>query len=229
MSDNKTHHEDEQLENIEHVLSDSEKFIENNQKMITNVVLGIIVVVLAIMAYNRYVVSPKEIEAQSQIFAGELLFEKDSFRTAIEGDGNFMGFEYIVDNYGSTTSGNLAKYYTGISYFKLGDYDTAIKFLSKFDAEGEMMPPIKAGAIGDCYVELGDLDKAISSFKKASSFENNFTAPIYLKKCGIAYEANGNQAKAISCYQEIKSCYPTSAEANDVDKYIARAKAATAK
>jgi len=229
MSDNKAHHEGEQLEHIEHVLSGSEVFIEKNQKMITNVILGIIVVVLAIMAYNRYVVSPKEAEAQSQIFAGELLFEQDSFRIAIEGDGNFMGFEYIVDKYGSTASGNLAKYYTGISYFKLGDYDAAIKFLNKFDAEGEMMPPIKAGAIGDCYVELGDLSKAISSFKKAASFDNDFTAPIYLKKCGIAYEANGEQAKAIACYEDIKAKYSTSTEASDIDKYIARAKALATK
>lgn len=223
MSEKKGQHEGEQLENIEHVLSDSEKFIEKNQKMITNVVLGIIVAVLAFMAYNRYVVDPREIDAQSQLFAGEMLFEQDSFRLAIEGDGNFMGFEYIVDKYGSTASGNLSKYYAGISYFKVGDYDQAIKFLNKFDAEGEMMPPIKAGAIGDCYVELGDLGKAISSFKKAASFDNSFTAPIYMKKCGIAYEANGDYAKAVDCYTEIKASYPSSTEASDIEKYIARA------
>ena len=225
MSDKKGHQEDEQLEQIEHVLSDSEKFIEKNQKMITNIILGIMVVVLGIMAYSRYVVSPKELEAQSQIFAGEMLFEQDSFRIAIEGDGNFMGFEYIIDNYGGTTSGNLAKYYTGISYFKLGDYDSALKFLNKFSAEGEMMPAIKAGAIGDCYVELGDNSKAISNFKKASSYKNSFTAPIYMKKCGIALEANGEQSKAIECYESIKAQYPKSTEAGDIDKYIAHASA----
>ncbi|MDA3854366.1 MAG: tetratricopeptide repeat protein [Bacteroidales bacterium] len=229
MSDKKDHREDDQLEQNEHLLSDSEKFIEKNQKLITNVILGVMVVVLAIMAYSRYVVSPKEVEAQSQIFAGEMLFEQDSFRIAIEGDGNFMGFEYIVDNYGATSSGNLAKYYTGISYFKLGEYDLAIKFLNKFSADGEMMPPIKAGAIGDCYVELGDFRKAISSFKKAASYKNNFTAPIYLKKCGIALEANDEQSDAIACYEDIKAQYPTSTEANDIDKYIARAKAAATK
>lgn len=229
MSDKKGHHEDEQLESIEHVLSGSERFIENNQKMITNVVLGIMVVILGFMAYSRFVVSPKEVEAQSQIFAGEMLFEQDSFRIALEGDGNFMGFEYIVDQYGSTASGNLARYYTGISYYKLGDYESAIKFLNKFKAEGEMMPPIKAGAIGDCYVELGDHSKAISSFKKAASYKNSFTAPIYLKKCGVAHEANGEQSKAIKCYEDIKAQYPSSTEASDIDKYIARAVAIAAK
>jgi tetratricopeptide (TPR) repeat protein len=223
MSDNNQKPEDEQLENIEHVLSDSEQFIENNQKKITNTILSIILVVLAIMAFNRYVTSPKEVEAQSQLFAGEMLFENDSFRIAVEGDGNFMGFEYIVDEYGSTTSGNLAKYYAGISYLHLGEYEQAITFLNKFSAEGEMMPPIKAGAIGDCYVELGELDKAISNFKKASSYDNSFTSPIYMKKCGIAYEANGDIADAIKCYKEIKANYPSSTEASDIDKYIARA------
>ncbi len=226
MSENKAHHEGEQLETIEHALSNSEKFIENNQKMITNITLGVIVLILAFMGYKRYVVAPKEIEAQSQIFAGELLFQKDSFNLALEGDGNFMGFEYVMDKYGSTKSGNLAKYYSGICYYHLGDYDQAIKYLNKFDADGVMMPPIKEGAIGDCYVAMGDYDKAISSFKKAASYENNFTAPIYLKKCGIAYETQGEAAKAVECYKLVKSKYPNSADATDMDKYIAHAEAA---
>jgi len=224
MSEKKGHHEGDQLESIEHVLSDSEKFIEKNQKLITNVVLGFVVLVLAFMAYQRYVAAPRETEAQSQLFAGEMLFEQDSFRLAIEGDGNFMGFEYVIDKYGATPSGNLAKYYAGISYFKIGEYEEAIKFLNKFDAEGEMMPPIKSGAIGDCYMELGQVDKAISSFKKAASFDNDFTAPIYLKKCGIAYEAKADYAKAVECYEDLKTNYPNSIEASDIERYISRAK-----
>ena len=226
MSEKKAHHEEDQLETIEHVLSGSESFIENNQKTITNVVLGVIVVILAIMAYNRYVISPKELDAQSQLFAGEILFQKDSFQLALEGDGNFMGFEYIVDNYGSTASGNLATYYAGISSFYLGDYDKAIKYLNKYDADGELFPAIKEGALGDCYVEMGDLAKAIASFKKAASYDNTFTAPIYLKKCGIALEAKGDYKKAIDCYNEIKNQFPKSTEANDIDKFIAHAESA---
>ena len=222
MSEKKGHQEGEQLESIEHVLSDSEKFIENNQKMITNIILGIIVVVLAFMAYSRYVVNPNEAKAQNELFAGELLFQKDSFELAINGDGNFMGFEYIIDKYGNTTSGNLAKYYAGISYSKLGDYDNAIKYLNKFEAGGEMFPSVKAGAIGDCYVELGELDKAISKFSEAIAFENAFLAPTYLKKCALVYESQGKYTKALNNYQDIKNNYPNSIEARDIDKYIAR-------
>lgn len=134
-----------------------------------------------------------------------------------------MGFEYIIDNYGSTASGNLAKYYAGVSYSYLGDYDMAIKYLTKFDAAGEMFPSVKAGAIGDCYVELDNLDKAISQYKKAIAFGNAFLAPTYLKKCALVYESKGEYAKAIANYQSIKDDYPKSIEANDVDKYIARA------
>lgn len=226
MSDKKTHHEADQLEGLEHALSNSEKFIEKNQKMITNITLGIIVLILAFMAYNRYIAAPKNIEAQSQLFAGEMLFQKDSFNIALEGDGNFMGFEYVIDKYGSTPSGNLAKYYSGICYFNMGDYDMAIKYLNKFKADGTMMPPIKEGAIGDCYIEMGDYDKAIVAFKKAASFDNDFTVPIYLKKCGIAYEANGEPEKAIECYKTIKAKFPNCVDANDMEKYIAHAQSA---
>ena len=222
MSKKEGHNGDENLESIEHVLTDSEKFVEKNQKIIINAVAGVLLVILAVMSYNRFIMEPKEIDAQSQLFAGEMLFEKDSFQLAVEGDGTFMGFEYIVDKYGATPSGNLAKYYAGISYSKMGEYDKAIDFLSKFDADSEMMAPIKEGAIGDCYVELGDFNKAISAFKKAASYDNDFTAPIYLKKCGIAYEANGNATEAMKCYEKIQEKYPNSGEASDVKKYIAR-------
>ncbi len=224
MSKKKAHHEEDQLESIEHALSGSERFIEDNQKTIINVIFAIVVVILAIMAYSRYIAAPKELEAQSQLFAGEMLFERDSFRLAIEGDGNFMGFEYIIDEYGSTKSGNLAKYYAGISYYKLNDYDQALYFLNKFKAKGEMLPSVKDGAIGDCYVEIEEFEKAIAHFKKAASYGNNLTAPIYLKKCGIVYETLGEYDKAIENYESIKTHYAGSTESNDIDKYIARAK-----
>ncbi len=225
MSKNEGQHGDENLESIEHVLSDSEKFIEKNQKIIVNAAAGILLVILAIMSYNRFIMEPKELDAQSQMFAGEMLFEKDSFQLAIDGDGMFIGFEQIIKKYGSTASGNLAKYYTGISYLKIGEYEEAISYLKKFDAEGEMMPAIKEGAIGDCYVELGELDKAIAAFKAASSKDNSFTSPIYLKKCGVALEAVGKPADAVKCYEKIVEAYPNSNEASDIKKYIARASA----
>ena len=44
------------------------------------------------------------------MFKGEQYFAKDSFNLALNGNGaDYEGFEAIIDQYGSTSAGNLAK------------------------------------------------------------------------------------------------------------------------
>ena len=56
--------------------------------------------------------------------------------------------------------------------------------------------------------------------------KNKLTAPIFLKKAGLVYEEQKDWSNALSMYEKIKSEYPDATEAGDIDKYIARAKAA---
>jgi len=59
--------------------------------------------------------------------------------------------------------------------------------------------------------------------KAAFNSENEFTAPIYLKRAAMAHEENGDYKKAGDYYTTIKKKYPKSNEAIDIDKYITRA------
>ena len=78
------------------------------------------------------------------------------------------------------------------------------------------------GAIGDCYMELGDNQNAASYYGKAASKNsNNFTSPMFLVKEGMAYEIMGNYAKALEAYKTLKKDYPLSNEAFEVSKNIA--------
>ena len=47
-------------------------------------------------------------------------------KLAINGDGNHMGLEDIVNEYSVSPSGNLARYYLGMAYIKTKEYDKAI-------------------------------------------------------------------------------------------------------
>ena len=111
MSIKEDQHQDQGLENIEHALSASEQFIEKYQKHISIGVMAIIAIAILFMGYRRYILQPKEDEAAEQMFTGEQYFAADSFRLALSGDGNFLGFEYIADEFGGTKAGNLAKFY----------------------------------------------------------------------------------------------------------------------
>lgn len=224
MAKKKTQQEDN-LQELESALTKTEQFIEDNQKIISYVVGGIILIVVAYLGFNKFYLQPKENEAHSQMFMAENYFEKDSFNLAINGDGNYLGFLDIIEDYGITKSANLSKYYTGISYLHLGQYEDAIDYLKDFKTKDLLLGPIKDGAIGDAYLELGETDKALSQYKKAySQGENELTTPVYKMKAAALLESISEYEEALALYEEIKDKYPNSNEGTSIDKYIARVK-----
>ena len=213
----------DELENVEHALTASEAFIEKYQKQILFVVAVVVLLVLAVIAFRNFYIQPREIEAENEMGKAQSMFAVDSFKVALEGDGNnIIGFKEIVSEYGITNSGNLAAAYSGICYYKLGQYENAINFLSQYDGEDNYFSIAVIGLIGDSYVELGDTSKALHYFEKAAGYKNEVLSPIYLKKAGIVNESLKKPEKALKAYTEIKDNYPKSNESADIDKYIAR-------
>ncbi len=225
MSKNNTNHEESGFESVEHALSRTEQYIEENKKSLSIIVGAIVLVVGGYMLYTKAFLAPKEAEAQSQIYRAEQYFAIDSFALALNGDGDAYGLLEVIDEYGITETANLAHYYAGISYLRLGEYENAIEHLTRFDSNDKLISVIALGALGDAYVELGKYEKAVSFFEKASAKNpNEFTSAIYLMKAGLTYEAMDNYKKALAAYEKIDLKYPESDEARDIAKYIQRAK-----
>ena len=211
---------------VQEVYSKTEDFIENNKTVLMAVVLGVIIVVGGFFGYKKFRIEPMNIQAQSEMFMAEKYFSLDSLQKAINGDGLNPGFIDIVDEYSGTKAANLAHYYLGICYRNTGEYEFAIDELKQFSSSDVMISTVALGAIGDSYLELGDVNEAISYYEKAvSNGENNLTSPIYLFKAGLAYEDIQDFESAEEKYKTIKTEYPTAKEAQTIDKYIARVKA----
>lgn len=214
------------VESLDNALSKSEQFIENNQKSLTIIVIAVLVILGIYFGYKNWYLAPMEEEARSQIFNAEYYFERDSFRLALEGTENDLGFLEIADQYSASKTGNLANYYCGICYRQLGEFELAIDYLKKFDAGDIMVTPIAYGAIGDCYVELEKLSEGAKYYEKAASYSSDdFTTPLFSKKAGQVYVELGEYSKALALYESLKSNYPKSTDARDIDKEIARVKA----
>ncbi|MEZ5102917.1 MAG: tetratricopeptide repeat protein [Draconibacterium sp.] len=217
--------QEDNLQELESALTKTEQFIEDNQKIIIYAVGGIILAVVAYLGFSKFYLHPKEKEALSQMYMAENYFDKDSFNLAINGDGNYLGFLDIIDDYGITKSANLSKYYTGIAYLHLGQYEEAIDYLKGFKTDDLLLGPIKEGAMGDAYLELGETDNALKHYQKAYSLtENELTTPVYKMKAAGILESQNKYDKALALYQEIKKDYPNSTEGSSIDKYIARVK-----
>lgn len=220
MSKKVTNKKDE-FENVEHALSASEAFVEKYQKQILYGLGAVAVVVIAFLAINNFYVKPRAVEAANEMYRSQLYFATDSFRIALQGDGfESIGFEEISNRFSSTPSGSLAKAYAGICYFKLGDYEEAIRYLSRYDGKDKYFSIAVVGMIGDAYAELGDVKKAIRSFSKAAEAGNEVMTPFFLKKAALLMTTEGENDKALKNFLIIKEKFPLSAEAQEVDKYI---------
>jgi tetratricopeptide (TPR) repeat protein len=210
---------------VEEALSRTERFIENNQKILTIIIGVIVVIVLIFFGFKRFYMAPREQEAKEQMFMAERYFEIDSLNLALNGDGMYPGFLKIIDDYSMTKGANLSKYYAGICYLKMGNFQDAIDHLKSFKGKDQVIGPMAKGAIGDAFMELNDPAKAAGYYAEAADLkENEFTTPLFLMKAGWAYEIQKDYKKALEKYERIKFKFPASNEAREIDKYIARVK-----
>lgn len=212
---------EERLENVESALSKTELWIEEHQNLIYGIIAAVIVIagiIWGVKALN----DKKDRNASKEIFTAQKYFEKESYEAALTGDGNYLGFTEVYDSYSSTKTGKLAAYYAGISYMKLGKYQEAIDYLKKFNGKDDILAPMALGAIGDCYMELDDMNNAVAYYDKAANkSKNQFTGPMFLTKAGMTYEIIGDYANALRCYKALKADYPLSNEAFEISKNIA--------
>lgn len=207
-----------------------ENYFEDNKKVITIITTGLAIVVGSFVAWKYYYIPNQEQDAEMAMRRAQNYFAADSVNQAIKGDRGNIGFQDIADQYSSTPAGHLANYYLGLCYYQKKDYQQAIDYLEKFNAHDVLVSANAAGVEGDAEMQLNNIDKAIEYYMEAvKRSDNDYTAPMFMKKAAQAYEIKGDYTNALNLYQTIRSKYFNYAEANDIDKYIARAQVKTGK
>ena len=211
--------------NVDEALSTSEAFLFKNKNIILGTVIALVVIVSAYMGYKNFISEPKELKASELIFKGEQYFGAANYEAALNGDSiAFAGFAKLAKEYSGTKAGNLATAYAGICCAQLGKYEEATKFLNEFDANDQLVAPAVMATMGNCYAQLGQLDKAASTLIKAADNANSIAlSPLYLIQAGQILEKLGKNAEALEAYKLVKSKYGNSYQAMDIDKYIERA------
>jgi predicted negative regulator of RcsB-dependent stress response len=222
---NKSEGHESALENPEVMvekLSNFEHYIEQNSKKLTMLIGAIVLVVAGYFGYQWWSGTQNE-EAQEQMFSAIYYFESDSLKKALNGDGNHPGLLSIAEDYPFTKSGNLANFYIGSIYLKQGKYQDAVDYLAKFSSADILIQPRAHCLMGDAYLELNDLDKALEYYKKAALHApNKYFSPRYLLKAGLVQELQKNYSDAINTYGTIIEKYYDSQEMTEAKKLKAR-------
>jgi tetratricopeptide (TPR) repeat protein len=207
-----------------HTHGRAEQFWEKNSKFVLYTLGAIILIVGGFLIYQNYFKAPAEQKASEAMWKAEDYYRKDSARLALNGDGANAGFLRIISRHEGTKAANLAKFYAGACYMKLGDFKNAIKYLKDFSTDDKLINVRATGLLADAYAETGQRKEAAEQYKKAgTSFpEDNFNSPEYLFRAGLLYQELGRNKEAIEMFRIIKDKYHSSERGTDIDKYLAR-------
>ncbi len=227
MSNTKNQHQDPEVA-IATAINKTEGFIERNSRTLYGAVIAIVIVAAAYFGWKYLYAGPRADKASDMLFVAEQQFQAEEYQTALDGDGNNAGFLEVIEKYGSTPQGNLARHYAAICYIKLDKPEEAISMLDAYShTSGIPNVVINAqnyGLRGDLLVQKEDYKGALEMYRKAvDQAANPFTTPYYLKKAGMVCEKLGDNAGAVLFYNRIKDEFGASMEARDIDKSIGRA------
>ncbi|MDE7305443.1 MAG: tetratricopeptide repeat protein [Alistipes sp.] len=214
-------------ESLGQAMNKTELFLERNGRMMSYVILALFLLAALIYGYRAMIVAPRAEKAAAMIAQAQSRFEAETpdYELALLGDANGAGFLEVVEQFGGTPSGNLAKHYAGICYLRMGDLENAAAYLAKFSPvsgiPGAIINAQNFGLQGDVAVEQQDYAKAVQFYSKAvKASDNNLTAPMYLRKAALAEQASGNAAQAAALLERLLASYPMSMEAREAEKLL---------
>ena len=214
------------LEEVNESLSTAAQRIEDNKKYINWALIAIAVIALLAIGYIYGIRNPNLEKAKNEIGDADLeLMMGDQ-------DKALTDYEKVAAAYSNKTA-ERAHLNAAILLYEKGEYEKAVKHLEDFSPAGNLVGPASQSLLGDCYVNLKKLDKALSAYDKAISLagENELYAPAFMIKKATVLHEQKKFADEAAIYQEIKDKYYsyTRQAGFDVDKYLERANALAGK
>ncbi len=217
------------------VIEKARNFWEDYNKPISYIGSAIIVLFAGWMIYHYMFKVPESEKADKEVFVTQKYFSDFTNATdsaklflatkVLNGDGMNPGALKIINKYSGTPAANLCEYYAGACYLHLGQFAKSIKYLKDFDANGATQIKSRAlGMMGDASAELNKNDDALDYYKKAAEVndKDDFTSSEYLFRAALFAQTIGKTQEAVTLFKKIKTDYPLSEKANDVDRYLAR-------
>ena len=206
-------------------LTSAAQRIEDNKKYISWALAAI--AVIALLAGGYIFLHNKNLqEAKTKIGDADIALLQGNTDEALK------EYEKVADAYGNKT-GERAHLNAAILLYEKGEYEKAAKHLEEFSPKGNLIGPASQSLLGDCYVNLKKMDKALSAYDKAISLANNnetYAPAFMIKKATVLHEQK-KYAEEAAIYQTIKDQYPMYGQMTgfNVDKYLERANALAGK
>ena len=187
---------------------------KNKKKLLTASVAVIVCVVVALV---WILIAQSGSRKADEAIAKADAAANDSITTALYSQVAEMGYK----------SGNRAKAEMGIRLYNQEKYEEALKYLNSCSLDDKVAEPGVYTLAGDCHVNLGQLNDALSCYKKAISAadKNPEIVPFILIKEANIYREQKNYKAEAEAYETIIKEYPSYVATTRVDirKFYERA------
>ncbi len=207
--------QEDTIVNVEELASKSEQFVHQNRKQLTLGLGGVAAVILVVIGYSTLIAGPKNEAAEEATFMAEHYFAKDSIDLAMFGDGLSAGLEEVLSDHAGTPAASRAAFELGIMHRDAARFEDAVEAFNQAGFSDDVFGPLTDANIGDCLVELGDLEGAESHFasaasRAASGLAAKALSPMCSYKQALVLIELGDEAKAKSVLQDLAEDFPNS-------------------
>ena len=207
--------QEETIVNVDELYSKSEQFVDKNRKQLTLGLGGAAALILIVIGYSSLVVAPKNTAAEEEAFMAEHYFAKDSADLAMLGDGLNAGLEEILSDHSGTPAAARAAFELGIMHRDAARFDEAVEAFNQAGFSDDVFGPLTDANIGDCLVELGDLEGAEGHFASAaaaaaSGLAAKALSPMCSYKRALVLIELGNEDKARGVLEGLAEDFPNS-------------------
>jgi len=183
------------------------KLMEYARENKSKIIAGSAAVVLAVFLVSGWYVYAAYNEKQAQDLFGKSMLMPIGNAATQEGVARLALEKYreIVEKYPGTDAANLSRYSMGIIYYKLNEFDNAVKsyeeFLSK--ARSNELVALAYSGLGYCYEAKADFSKAFKYFEDSAKDPNGaaFRGTAYLN-AGRMAEQLKNSKDAVESYKK---------------------------
>jgi tetratricopeptide (TPR) repeat protein len=203
---------EETIVDVQQIYTKTELFVDRNRKVLLMVLGAVAALVVGIFAYQYLYKAPREAEAAAAIWKAEQWMELDSLDWAANGQGEYIGFVQVIEDYSGTSAAKRAHYWMGIISRSQANWQEALDHFLEADFDDQNIGVMVAGNVGDMYVELDNFEDGARWLEKAakkasSSASERFYAPIYYLKAARVNMELGKNDKAKSLLKQITENY----------------------
>lgn len=196
-------------------------YFEKNKKVVYGVITGIVVIIaITVIYFSRKNVSIETAAIELSKVQG--VYDAGNYQAAINGDSlnTYKGLLYIVNEHGSTPSGELATILLANSYYFNRDFANAEKYYKEYSGSNVILKAAALAGIAAVYEANNNHIEAAKQFEKAATYNKDIAVnDEYLYYAIRNYSQAKDNESVQRLIKVLKSDYPKSEYIQQVEKF----------